>query len=176
MNEYVYNSLSKEQKILYSEFLRDFIISEIDSQADVLRVDCDDIVIIHDEIFTIENKLSKFSNMVGLTENWEYYNNIVDHQHKTVNELISYKKAQASKPIVKKCNCSSFDMELSEVRALFEKSYTDKYLVNHDFVKIITDEGLKYKDPQLQDTWEGFLLFGIVLKSVKNPVTGEVMQ
>lgn len=175
MNEYVFNSLSNEQKVLFSEFMKDFIVGEIHNQVVLIKNANNSVPNAADHIFHIDNKLFKYQKMVGFPEDWEYVQEIETCQHKAVKELESYLKEQNFNLLEKKCKCSSFEMELSEVRALFEKSYVEKYLVNHDFVKIVTNEGLKYKDPQLQDSWEGFLLFGIVLKSVKNPVTGELM-
>lgn len=178
MNECVYNSLNKEQKNLFGEFMRDLIIDQINVQVSIIKASEKTADGASDYIFNEDNKLVKHTSILGFPKDWEHKEEIIAHQYAAVSEIQSFfsKLQPSEKPYSKKCKCSNFKMELQEVRALFEESLISKYCENYNFRKIVTNEGLKYKDSNVQLLWEGFLLFGFILKSIVNPVNGEVMQ
>jgi len=152
----VYEKLDQKQKGLISEFMRDFIVSEIS------------------ELYRIFIKTNPSSDgavqshieSIGLPDDWEYKQVIEDHEKMIISDIDKY--FDMKKPAVQTAKAV---YGVDELRSWFEEDLIQEN-PDIEFVKVVTDNGLEYKCKNTQHIWAGVLLFSAKHKQLINPATG----
>lgn len=170
MNESTYKSLNKKQQELISDFMKDFIVSEISNQVKFfikLNTSSDGA---KKFIFEENNRFKNYIKDLGFPEDWEHKELIVKHQIGAVEDIEMYfEKGLPTES--KKDNCRYLVYKMDELRIWFEEDLKGIY-PEGNFTTIITNNGLIYKDDNIQNMWDGVLLFTKAHRQLIDPTTG----
>lgn len=180
MKEQIFNSLNSEQRDLFNEFIRDYILLEIKKQK-LNYIEKNMNAENADSFFLKENNLlKKAMDNYGFHEDWIYKETVIGAQYKVIGEVKEYfsnfKRAQKTYTLDKIKNREQvIQYDMSEIRKMFE---IQMRLTCPDYClkTIITKDGLEYKDVKTNLLFTGFKMFGIEMKMRINPLTGELYK
>lgn len=169
-NRSIYESLNEEQKKTIGDFMKDFIISQIKDQVDIFKMSNCSSESAEKFIFETENMFKKNIIHIGFPEDWEHAGEIIYCQQAAVNDIENYFDGTLSGEL-KKLNSRSLVYQIHQLRKWFEEELKEIY-PSGDFVTLITDNGLEYKDHDIQNMWDGVLFFTKKHKQLIDPTTG----
>lgn len=170
MSESIYEKLDDNQKGLISEFMKDFIVSEISGQVESFIKSNVSAEGASKFIFDKDNKLENHIRDIGFPEKWEHWQSVLDHQNWAVEAIKNHFKTGYPSELKKLDSCYLV-YEMEQLRVWFEEDIKQSY-PEEKIVKIITDNGLEYKNPKIQNMWIGVLLFTKKHKQLINPTSG----